>query len=123
MASYRQCFYCKQSFQSAQFNRHLRQCPHRQKTGPMKNNSAPHQPMSAFSLLWSCPLCSFQNSQNAAVCTMCQRGKRPNKQDNPNKPNGDWECSICTFINNKMNRSCQMCNNPNPNAKSAVVTF
>jgi len=106
MASHRQCFYCKQSFQSSEFHNHLKQCPARQQKRPPAPNSVQYQgnnvpnngygPPSipkmsgmdpnmgygnamngAVSSRWTCSMCSFQNAPTTAICTMCQQGKRP----------------------------------------------
>merc|ERR1712228_276317 len=114
-SSHRQCFYCKQSFPSAAFHTHLKQCPQRQKKnnpGPLQSNPYRPQPMNNNMMpmmnnnnnqelsLWVCPMCSYQNAPNAAICTMCKQGQKQQVVQQQNNAN-----NFMQFNNNHNNNN------------------
>ena len=72
---------------------------------------------------WSCPSCTFQNTDEDEKCTLCEtvRGGEPIVQDELRPTNalgatvvhvptpGYWVCSYCTFENPPEHLSCGMC--------------
>ncbi|CAG9572444.1 conserved hypothetical protein [Leishmania major strain Friedlin] len=99
--------------------------------------------------VWSCSVCTFENSVSAAVCKACESGQRPRhlapKRDKEKSASskqhdsrgsgakdggGDgekkcsssksqWPCGTCTFLNPIGRKKCDMCGAKRPESYAA----
>ncbi|TPP55287.1 Ribosomal protein S27 family protein [Leishmania donovani] len=100
-------------------------------------------------MVWSCSVCTFENSVSAAVCKACESGQRPRhlapKRDKEKSTSskqhdsrvsgakdgsGDgekkcsssksqWPCGTCTFLNPIGRKKCDMCGAKRPESYAA----
>eukprot|EP01084_Bolivina_argentea_P065923 120179_1 len=95
------CFYCKQSFQSASFHAHLKQCPQRQPPPSMfgmnrnvNRNANNNNDNNAKESYWECESCTFVNSIMSGSCKICSNPQPrapspPSPEDNDKKSNNN----------------------------------
>jgi hypothetical protein len=90
---------------------------------------------------WPCPVCTFENPADAAICTICATGQNPNPPNGGDAapggggfdfgggggdmapPEGQWACEVCTVLNNEEVDTCLVCaqgQNPNPQGSGDI---
>ncbi|KAG5481030.1 hypothetical protein LSCM1_06706 [Leishmania martiniquensis] len=99
--------------------------------------------------VWSCSVCTFENSVSAPVCKACESGQRPRhlapkkdkekpsnhkQQDSRgsgskessgdgekkgSSPGSQWPCGTCTYLNAIGRKKCDMCGSKRPDAYAA----
>ena len=93
---------------------------------------------------WPCPVCTFENPADAAICTICATGQNPNPPNGGGDaapgdggfdfgggggggdmapPEGQWACEVCTMLNNEEVDTCLVCaqgQNPNPQGSGDI---
>lgn len=62
--------------------------------------------------LWTCSMCTFDNSLPQDVCVIC----------NTNRPAPLWTCASCTYDNNSTKRECVICKTDRPAAPMSSPT-
>eukprot|EP00485_Elphidium_margaritaceum_P006820 CAMPEP_0202698210 /NCGR_PEP_ID=MMETSP1385-20130828/11478_1 /ASSEMBLY_ACC=CAM_ASM_000861 /TAXON_ID=933848 /ORGANISM="Elphidium margaritaceum" /LENGTH=810 /DNA_ID=CAMNT_0049354861 /DNA_START=95 /DNA_END=2527 /DNA_ORIENTATION=+ len=110
MAQHRQCFYCKQTFPSAQFHAHLKQCPDRQK----KNQAA--APLQGGAQYQQNPygapqMASGYNGGNygGGMSGMNVNGGYGAYPNMPAQQASLWTCPTCSYQNSAAAAMCTMC--------------
>ncbi|XQJ26381.1 Zn-finger in Ran binding protein and others/FYVE zinc finger containing protein, putative [Leishmania guyanensis] len=107
-------------------------------------NSSAHPPLPT---VWSCSVCTFENSVSAALCKACESGQRPrhlapkDKEKRTGSKHNDshdssskdgysggeksssskhqWPCGTCTFLNPIGRKKCDMCGAKRPESYAA----
>ena len=93
---------------------------------------------------WPCPVCTFENPADAAICTICATGQNPNPPNGGGDaapgdggfdfsggggggdmapPEGQWACEVCTMLNNEEVDTCLVCaqgQNPTPQGSGDI---
>jgi ESCRT-II complex subunit VPS36 len=82
--------------------------------------------------MWTCPICSYQNTEDIEKCQLCGVIKPANIQVTTSSPTSSTPqvvetdvnaCPVCTFINHPSMVRCEMCDSEIGKASSTPVLY
>ncbi|KAH8548261.1 EAP30/Vps36 family-domain-containing protein [Umbelopsis sp. PMI_123] len=98
---------------------------------PMHSDSSSTLPTKVLGM-WTCPICSYQNTEDIEKCQLCGVIKPANIQVTTSSPTSSTPqvvetdvnaCPVCTFINHPSMVRCEMCDSEIGKASSTPVLY